>query len=94
MKVHRVEWGGVGIRGGAKFFTDIENYEKLSGTAQSLCPKPYMYCKSIITPPKRAFEKTNPEKGVGVDPKWWRSAGTKHWIRVAEKLEKGSGVRP
>ena len=89
MKVHRVN----GIAVGVEPNRDIEGFEKLTKGEGRLCPKPYMQLQKIHNPNriKSPLKRTNPEKGVGVDPKWVEITWDEALDTIAEKLKKIRG---
>jgi anaerobic selenocysteine-containing dehydrogenase len=89
MKVHRVNGVAVGMEPN----TDIENYEKLVRNRGRLCPKPYMLLQKVYNPHriKTPLKRTNPEKGVGIDPKWVEISWDEALNTIAEKLKKIRG---
>ena len=90
MKVHRVNGVAVGIEPN----TDIENYEKLVRNRGRLCPKPYMLLQKVYNPHriKTPLKRTNPEKGVGIDPKWVEISWDEALDTIAEKIKKIRGA--
>ncbi|MGP8080844.1 MAG: molybdopterin-dependent oxidoreductase [Dehalococcoidales bacterium] len=84
MKVHRVNGVAINIEPNH----DIENFENLVHGQGRLCPKPYMLLQKVYNPNriKSPLKRTNPEKGVGVDPKWVEISWDEALDTIAEKL--------
>ncbi|MBI4321947.1 MAG: molybdopterin-dependent oxidoreductase [Chloroflexi bacterium] len=78
MKVHRVDGVVVGIEG------DPDN----PYTEGRLCAKGLAHVVTLYDPnrPKKPLVRTNPEKGIGVDPRWQEVSWDEALDRVAKKL--------
>ena len=85
MKVHRVNGVAVGVEPNH----DIKDFEKLTKGQGKLCPKPYMQLQKLYNPNRilSPLKRTNPEKGVGVDPKWVEISWEEALDTIAEKLK-------
>ena len=69
--------------------TEIEGFEKLTRNQGTLCPKPYFLLQKLYNPNriKSPLKRTNPQKGIGVDPKWVEITWDEALNTVAEKLK-------
>ena len=90
MKVHRVNGVAVGVEPNH----DIKDFEKLTKGQGKLCPKPYMQLQKLYNPNRilSPLKRTNPEKGVGVDPKWVEISWEEALDTVAKKLKNIRGA--
>jgi phenylacetyl-CoA:acceptor oxidoreductase len=90
MKVHRVNGVAVGIAPNR----DVKDFEKLTKGEGRLCPKPYMQLQKVHNPHriKTPLKRTNPEKGVGIDPKWVEISWDEALDTITEKLKKIRGA--
>ena len=86
LRVHRVNGVAVGVEPNTQI-GDWENLEKNHGR---LCAKPYAQLQKLYNPHriKNPMKRTNPEKGVGIDPKWERISWDEALDTIAEKLKK------
>ena len=91
MKVHRVNGVAVGIEPNTRHRRLRKANQKVEGR---LCPKPYMLLQKVYNPHriKTPLKRTNPEKGVGVDPKWVEISWDEALDTIAEKLKKIRGA--
>ena len=92
LRVHRVNGVAVGIEPN----TEIDDFEKTVKNHGRLCPKPYAQLQKLYNPHriKSPMKRTNPEKGVGVDPKWVEISWDEALDTIAEKLKKIRGAIP
>jgi anaerobic selenocysteine-containing dehydrogenase len=69
--------------------TEIEGFEKLTRNQGTLCPKPYFLLQKLYNPLriKTPLKRTNPNKGIGVDPKWVEISWDEALNTIAEKLK-------
>jgi phenylacetyl-CoA:acceptor oxidoreductase len=88
MKVHRVNGVVVGIEPNH----DIDGFEKMTHGQGRLCPKPYIQLQKVYNPHriKTPLKRTNPEKGVGVDPKWVEISWDEALDTIANRIK---GIR-
>ena len=84
-RVHRVNGVAVGVAPN----TEIEGFEKLTRNQGTLCPKPYFLLQKLYNPLriKTPLKRTNPNKGIGVDPKWVEISWDEALNTIAEKLK-------
>jgi phenylacetyl-CoA:acceptor oxidoreductase len=92
LRVHRVNGVAVGVEPNTQI-GDWENLEKNHGR---LCAKPYAQLQKLYNPHriKNPMKRTNPEKGVGIDPKWVEISWEEALNTIAEKLKKMRGSVP
>ena len=86
LKVHRVDGVAVGIEPN----TDLKDYETQAKNQGRLCPKSYGVIQKIYNPNriKSPLKRTNPAKGVGIDPKWKEIGWDEALSIIAERLKK------
>ncbi len=84
--VHRVDGVVVGIRG------DPENPYNQG----KLCAKAFANIPNLYDPnrPKKPLKRTNPEKGIGVDPKWVEISWEEAFDIMTEKLKEIRDTNP
>jgi len=85
LRVHRID--GVAI--GLKPDTTIPGYERLTKNQGRLCVKAYGALQKLYNPHriKSPMKRTNPEKGVGIDPKWVKISWEEALDTIAERLK-------
>ena len=66
-----------------------ENFKELSKNHGVLCPKAYGLLQKIYNPHriKGPMKRTNPEKGLGVDPGWVEISWEEALATVSEKMK-------
>jgi phenylacetyl-CoA:acceptor oxidoreductase len=84
LRVHRVDGVAVNIEPN----TEGENFEQLSKGHGKLCAKAFTNIQKIYNPHriKGPLKRTNPEKGIGIDPKWVSITWEEALDTIAEKL--------
>jgi len=89
LRVHRVNGVAVGVEPNQEI-ADYLNLEKNHG---KLCAKPYAQLQKLYNPHriKSPLKRTNPEKGVGIDPKWVEITWDEALNTIADKLKKIRG---
>ena len=86
LKVHRVDGVVIGLQG------DPDNPYNHG----RLCSKSYAHIMTLYDPyrPKKPLVRTNPEKGIGVDPKWKEISWEEALDLVVKKLEEVRKTNP
>ncbi|MFC1862481.1 molybdopterin-dependent oxidoreductase [Thermodesulfobacteriota bacterium] len=85
IRVHRVNGVAVNLEPN----TEGENFLQLAKGHGKLCAKPFGNIQKIYNPNriKGPLKRTNPEKGMGVDPKWVSISWEEALDTIAEKLK-------
>ncbi len=99
IKVRRVNGVAVNVEGN----TDGPGFVEMTPGRGRICPKPYALIQKLYNPYriKNPMRRTNPQKGIGVDPKWveisWDEALdtiAQEWRRIrADDMRKALFIR-
>lgn len=84
IEVHRVDGIAVNVRGNRS----LPDYQELTKNRGHVCPKPFGLIQKLYNPHriKTPLKRTNPKKGIGVNPQWEEISWDEALNLVAEKL--------
>lgn len=84
IEVHRVDGVAINVRGNKS----LPDFEELTKNRGHLCPKPYGLLQKLYNPHriKTPLKRTNPKKGIGVNPQWEEISWDEALNLVVEKL--------
>lgn len=84
--VHRVSGVALNVQGN----TTCPEFVELTQNRGKTCPKPYGYIQKLYNPYriKTPLKRTNPKKGIGIDPGWVEISWEEALSTVADKLKK------
>jgi len=85
IKVHRINGVAVNLKGNI----NGPGFDQLTKNRGKVCPKPFGVLQKLYNPYriKAPLKRTNPEKGIGVDPGWVEISWDEALDTVAERLK-------